>query len=105
VYSSRSLTSSTDHCTYRVALARAVYGRFDSLVLDDPFSALDADTESRVFQALFGNNNLLKGKTVILASNQLYRLSYASYMTLLHEGRAVEQGNYAELMAEDGMMS
>jgi len=26
-------------------------------------------------------------------------------MTLLHEGRAVEQGNYAELMAEDGMMS
>ncbi|WWD21405.1 hypothetical protein CI109_105890 [Kwoniella shandongensis] len=88
-----------------VALARAVYGRFDTYVLDDVFSALDADTEAKVFEALFGTRGLLVDKCVVLATNQIYRLSHASYITILHEGKAIEQGQYDELNRRDGHMA
>ncbi|ORX34001.1 P-loop containing nucleoside triphosphate hydrolase protein [Kockovaella imperatae] len=90
----------------RVALARAVYGRFQTLILDDVFSALDAETEARVFNELFGPNGLLRGKSVILATNQVYRFSNASHLTVLQEGEIIEQGDYKSLLAkEDGMIS
>jgi ATP-binding cassette subfamily C (CFTR/MRP) protein 1 len=83
----------------RVALARAIYGKFDTLVLDDVFSALDADTEAHVFNALFGPSGILRDRSVILATNQVYRLAYASWITMLHEGSIIEQGQYADLMS------
>ncbi|KAK8847661.1 hypothetical protein IAR55_005520 [Kwoniella newhampshirensis] len=89
----------------RVALARAIYGRFDSYILDDVFSALDADTEAKVFEALFGTKGLLVGKCVVLATNQIYRLPQSSYIMVLHEGKAVEQGGYDDLNGSDGWMS
>lgn len=89
----------------RVALARAIYGRFDTLVLDDVFSALDAGTEAHVFEALFGTSGLLRRTSVILATNQVYRLVNASYITMLHAGRIVEQGTYAGLMAGESEVS
>ena len=88
--------------THRVSLARAIYGRFDTYVLDDVFSALDADTEARVFKALFGPQGLLTEKPVILATNQVYRVSHASVITVLKSGRIVEQGQYSDLMARQG---
>lgn len=89
----------------RVALARAVYGQFDSLVLDDVFSALDATTESRVFSALFDPSaGLLRDKTVVLATNQVYRLPYANYLTILEGGVIAEQGTYPELSSKGGML-
>lgn len=52
------------------ALARAVYARPTRLVLDDVFSALDANTEHHVFDALFDPRvGLLVGATVILVTN------------------------------------
>ncbi|ORY27634.1 P-loop containing nucleoside triphosphate hydrolase protein [Naematelia encephala] len=90
----------------RVALARAVYGKFDTLILDDPFSALDADTEAHVFNALLGPRGLLNGKPVILATNQVYRLSASSCVTVLSDGEAVEHGPYTDLLAhENGVMA
>lgn len=54
----------------RVALARAVYSRAERYVLDDVFSALDANTEELVWDALFNpERGLLKGKTVLLATH------------------------------------
>lgn len=81
-----------------VALARAIYGRFDTLILDDVFSALDADTESYVFNALFGPTGLLRDKPVIIATNQIYRLSQASWITMMQNSSIVEQGNYQTLI-------
>lgn len=90
----------------RVALARAIYGQFDSLILDDPFSALDATTEAQVFSALFSpTSGLLHGKTVIMATNQIHRLMSADHVTILQDGRVAEQGTYAELNGrENGML-
>ena len=86
--------------TCRVALARAVYGRFPTLVLDDVFSALDADTEAKVFKALLGPGGLLDGKCVILATNQVYRFSHGTHITLLDQGRILQQGTYDVLMQD-----
>lgn len=56
---------------YQKALARAVYSRSSTLVLDDVFSGMDAHTVDNVSQHLLGNNGLLRkrGATVILATH------------------------------------
>jgi hypothetical protein len=86
-------------------LARAVYGKFDTYILDDVLSALDATTEAHVFTALFGSRGLLKGKSVIMATNQIYRLPQASYVTCLDHGRIAEQGEYEVLVNQGGILA
>jgi ABC-type methionine transport system ATPase subunit len=89
----------------RVALARAVYGKFHTYVLDDVLSALDATTGSHVFSALFGAQGLLSGRTVIMTTNQVYRLPQASHISYLKDGRVVEQGTYDVLMDKGGLLA
>ncbi|KAJ7731940.1 P-loop containing nucleoside triphosphate hydrolase protein, partial [Mycena maculata] len=85
----------------RVALARAVYARAERVVLDDVFSALDANTEEAVFDALFHPaHGLLAGKTVLLATHGIHRLDKADYIIMLAHGRIVEQGS--NLLELDG---
>ncbi|KAJ6480257.1 P-loop containing nucleoside triphosphate hydrolase protein [Mycena sanguinolenta] len=87
----------------RVALARAVYARADRYVLDDVFSALDADTEAVVWDALFHPEvGLLRGKTVVLATHGIHRLDKADYIVMLGDGRIVEQGAGADLLEREG---
>lgn len=71
----------------------------DTLILDDVFSALDADTEELVFSGLFGKNGLLQNRSVILATNQVHRLPHASWITALRQGAIAEQGTYSNLLA------
>ncbi|KAJ7136954.1 P-loop containing nucleoside triphosphate hydrolase protein [Mycena epipterygia] len=85
----------------RVALARAVYSKADAFVLDDVFSALDANTEESVFDALFHPaHGLLVGKTVLMATHGIHRLDKADYIIMLAHGRIVEQGS--NLLELDG---
>jgi len=51
----------------RISLARAVYSRNDTYLLDDPLSAVDAKVARRIYQECL--NGLLKGKTVILVTH------------------------------------
>ena len=92
----------------RLALARAAYARHDLCVLDDVFSGLDADTESRVFHSLLGLEGLFRRQnaTVILASSSTKRLPFADQIVVLSdEGEIAEQGNYKELVASGGFVS
>ncbi|KAJ5375709.1 ABC transporter integral membrane type 1 [Penicillium concentricum] len=88
----------------RVSLARALYLHSDLLVLDDVFSGLDADTEEKVFQQVFGPDGLLKqrGSTVVLCTHSIRHLPAADHVIALGNGTIVEQGSFHKLMNSQG---
>ncbi|KAL2069425.1 hypothetical protein VTL71DRAFT_14104 [Oculimacula yallundae] len=89
----------------RVALARALYSRKELLIIDDGFSGLDADTEEKVFSALFGKTGLLRQirMTVILATHAIRRLPFADHILALDSnGCVAEQGSFEELRRAGG---
>ncbi|KAI6782626.1 Multidrug resistance-associated protein 1 [Emericellopsis cladophorae] len=92
----------------RISLARAVYARKYTIILDDVFSGLDAHTENVVFHNLLGSKGLLRrsSTTVVVASSRSNRLSYADYIICLDgTGKGCEQGTFQELSASEGYVS
>lgn len=81
----------------RVALARAVYLDAPTYILDDVTSALDAETAAHVWKCLLGSQGMLKGKTVVLATNALHLLHHAAHIIRLDAGKIVEMGRFEEL--------
>ena len=79
----------------RLALARAIIGRPQVLVLDDPLNALDVHTESRVEEAL---RRVLHGVTALLVVHRPSTLALADRVAFLHEGTIVAIGTHSELM-------
>ena len=80
----------------RLALARAIIGRPQVLVLDDPLSALDVHTESLVEEAL---RRVLHGVTALLVVHRPSTLALADRVAFLHEGTIAAVGTHSELMA------
>jgi ABC-type multidrug transport system fused ATPase/permease subunit len=83
----------------RVALARALLSDAPVLVLDDPLSAVDTQTELRIVARLRG---ALAGRAVLLATQRLSTLALADRIAVLEEGEIVEEGTAAELLARGG---
>ena len=84
----------------RVALARALLRNPRVLLLDEATSALDAESEAAVQLAL---TRLRAGRTTIIVAHRLSTVRDADLVVAMAEGRAVEQGTHAELMARDGL--
>ncbi|KAK7692904.1 hypothetical protein QCA50_004540 [Cerrena zonata] len=76
----------------RIALARVVYANAPWTLLDDPLSALDAETEAHIFESLFGNAGLLQHKSVILVTHNVNHLLSADNLLVLSAGHIEYQG-------------
>jgi len=79
----------------RLALARAVAARPTVLVLDDPLSALDVDTEALVEEAL---REVLADTTALIVAHRPSTVALADRVALLEAGRVTAVGTHSELM-------
>ena len=84
----------------RVALARALLRDPRLLLLDEATSALDTESEAVVQEALA---TLRRGRTTIVVAHRLSTVRSADLVVAMADGRAIECGTHAELMAEDGL--
>ena len=86
----------------RVALARALLRDPRVLLLDEATSALDAESEAAVQAAL---ERLRRGRTTIVVAHRLSTVRDADLVVVLADGRTVEQGTHADLLARDGLFA
>jgi subfamily B ATP-binding cassette protein MsbA len=84
----------------RVAIARAILKDAPVLILDEATSALDAESERAVQTALA---ELLRGRTTLVIAHRLSTIERADRILVLDEGRIVESGAHAALLAAGGV--
>jgi ABC-type multidrug transport system fused ATPase/permease subunit len=91
----------------RIALARAFAAEAGLLVLDDPFSAVDVDTEAQIIaglRAAFGPAaSLAQRATVVFFSHRLAAFPLADLVVVLDQGRISEQGSHEVLLVAGGL--
>jgi ATP-binding cassette subfamily B protein len=86
----------------RIALARAILKSAPIILLDEPTSALDSETETFIQREL---KELSRGKTVLVIAHRLSTILHADLIHVIQDGRVVESGKHAELLARGGAYS
>lgn len=83
----------------KLALARALYREASVLILDEPSSALDAETEFEIFSRL---REIVKGRTCLLISHRFTNVKLADRIIVLNRGTIEESGSHEDLIRKEG---
>ena len=86
----------------KIAIARAFYESAPILILDEPTSAIDAETEYQIFKNL---DKAYKNKSLLLISHRFSTVRSADRILVIHDGEITEEGNHEELMVKNGEYS
>ena len=84
----------------RIAIARAFLKDSPILLLDEPTSSLDSQSEAKVQEALV---HLMKGRTVLMIAHRLATVQHADLIYVLKEGQIVEKGTHDALVSKGGL--
>jgi ATP-binding cassette subfamily B multidrug efflux pump len=84
----------------RIAIARVMLKDAPILLLDEATSALDSEVEAAIQASLY---RLMEGKTVIAIAHRLSTIAAMDRLIVLDEGRVVEEGDHASLLAQNGL--
>lgn len=84
----------------RLAIARAFLKNSPILILDEATSALDSESERQIQTAL---EQLMQGRTTIVIAHRLSTIENADLIVVLDQGRIIERGSHAGLMARNGL--
>ena len=84
----------------RISVARAFLKDAPILILDEPTSSIDSKTEAVILEAL---SRLIEGRTTFVVAHRLSTIRDADLILAVEDGRVVEQGTHAELLARGGL--
>ena len=84
----------------RLSIARALYKDPPILIFDEATSSLDTQSEILIQKAI---DNLLSGRTVIVVAHRLSTIRNADKILVIDQGRIIEEGSHASLVAGDGL--
>jgi subfamily B ATP-binding cassette protein MsbA len=86
----------------RLAIARALLKNSPVLILDEATSALDTESERHIQGAL---DHVMQGRTTLVIAHRLSTIEKADQILVMEQGRIIERGTHAELLAANGAYS
>ena len=83
----------------RIAIARALIKEPKIIILDDSLSAVDTETEDKIFRNIL---NYVSNCTKIIISHRISTLKHCDKIIVLNEGKKIQEGSHSELISKDG---